>query len=312
MGPCLGLLPALRQCEDFVVPNNNPLADFFCTICNEEFELKSQKGKFGAKVLDGEFKTKCARLAASNNPSLLLMNYDLKSLAVVNLFIVPKHFFVRDIIEEREPVAATARRAGWIGLKNTARPRSGIGQDSYCSEWRHPTEGHGSCGLAEDAVPAGPVTGGAWLAARRLEMCGVARTTRVHTRRGLRLRAAPWRRVSRKPERQTEDKATATILTRSWLDRIRIAWTSSLAILARLRGFALENADFEIFSTVKSLICNERRLRFRPKTVVVKTYPIPKRGMVRIDSLHHVCATHRATKERQDTPLLERGGEQAP
>lgn len=98
-------------------PNNSPLADFFCTTCKEEFELKSQKGKFGAKVLDGEFKTKCDRLAASNNPNLLLMNYDLKSLAVVNLFIVPKHFFVREIIEERKPLAATARRAGWIGSK---------------------------------------------------------------------------------------------------------------------------------------------------------------------------------------------------
>ena len=43
------------------------------------------------------------------------MNYDRASLAVVNLFIVPKHFFVPDIIEERKPLAATARRAGWIG-----------------------------------------------------------------------------------------------------------------------------------------------------------------------------------------------------
>jgi hypothetical protein len=101
----------------FLFPNNRPLADFFCTACSEEFELKSQKGKFGAKVLDGEFKTKCERLAASNNPNLLLMNYDLKSLAVVNLFIVPKHFFVREIIEERKPLAVTARRARWIGSK---------------------------------------------------------------------------------------------------------------------------------------------------------------------------------------------------
>jgi type II restriction enzyme len=96
-------------------PNNSPLADFLCTSCNEEFELKSQKGKFGAKVADGAYKTKCERLAASNNPNLLLMNYDLKTLVVVNLLIVPKHFFVRDIIEERKPLAATARRAGWIG-----------------------------------------------------------------------------------------------------------------------------------------------------------------------------------------------------
>jgi type II restriction enzyme len=98
-------------------PNNSPLADFLCASCNEEFELKSQKAKFGAKVLDGEFRTKCERLAASNNPNLLLLNYDLKSLAVVNLFIVPKHFFVREIIEERKPLALTARRAGWVGSK---------------------------------------------------------------------------------------------------------------------------------------------------------------------------------------------------
>jgi hypothetical protein len=68
-------------------------------------------------VLDGEFRTKCARLAASNNPNLFLLNYDLKQLAVRNFFVVPKHFFVRDIIEERKPLARTARRAGWIGSK---------------------------------------------------------------------------------------------------------------------------------------------------------------------------------------------------
>ena len=96
-------------------PNNSPLADFHCASCNEEFELKSQRGKFGPKVADGAYATKCERLAASNNPNLLLMNYDLNSLAVVNLFIVPKHFFVRDIIEKRKPLAATARRAGWVG-----------------------------------------------------------------------------------------------------------------------------------------------------------------------------------------------------
>jgi type II restriction enzyme len=43
------------------------------------------------------------------------LNYDLKQLNVTNFFVVPKHFFVREIIEERKPLAATARRAGWIG-----------------------------------------------------------------------------------------------------------------------------------------------------------------------------------------------------
>src|SRR5205085_8394143 len=110
--------------------------------------LKSQKGKFGTRVVDGAFKTKCERLAASNNPNLLLMNYDLKSLAVVNLFIVPRHFFVREIIEERKPLAPTARRAGWIGsnILLSQIPESGNifivrnsqpePKDSMLSKWR--------------------------------------------------------------------------------------------------------------------------------------------------------------------------------
>jgi hypothetical protein len=96
-------------------PNNSPVADFFCAACKEEYELKSQKHSFGNKLLDGSFRTKCDRLAASNNPNLFLLNYDLKQLSVINLFVVPKHFFVREIIEERKPLAPTARRAGWIG-----------------------------------------------------------------------------------------------------------------------------------------------------------------------------------------------------
>jgi len=96
-------------------PNNSPVADFHCKVCKEEYELKSQKRRFGGKVLDGAFKAKCERLAADNNPNLFLMNYDFRQLSVVNLFVVPKHFFVRDIIAERKPLPTTARRAGWIG-----------------------------------------------------------------------------------------------------------------------------------------------------------------------------------------------------
>jgi type II restriction enzyme len=36
---------------------NRPVADFFCTSCSEEFELKSQKNSFGRKVVDGAFRT---------------------------------------------------------------------------------------------------------------------------------------------------------------------------------------------------------------------------------------------------------------
>jgi type II restriction enzyme len=96
-------------------PANKPVADFICPSCNEEFELKSQKTAFGTRIVDGAFRTMCERLEANNNPNLLLLNYDLTHLSVKNALIVPKHFFVREIIEKRKPLATTARRAGWIG-----------------------------------------------------------------------------------------------------------------------------------------------------------------------------------------------------
>jgi len=102
--------PAINQ-----FPANRPVADFICLSCEEEFELKSQKSAFGQRVTDGAFRTMCERLAASNNPNLLLLNYDLARLTVRNALIVPKHFFIREIIEERKPLSATARRAGWVG-----------------------------------------------------------------------------------------------------------------------------------------------------------------------------------------------------
>ena len=39
----------------------------------------------------------------------------LPSLSVNDFFIVPKHFFVEEIIEKRKPLKLTARRAGWVG-----------------------------------------------------------------------------------------------------------------------------------------------------------------------------------------------------
>ena len=57
----------------------------------------------------------CARIASPNNPNLILMNYDVARFGVTDLFFVPRHFFVREIIQERKPLAPTARRAGWVG-----------------------------------------------------------------------------------------------------------------------------------------------------------------------------------------------------
>jgi type II restriction enzyme len=96
---------------------NRPLADFHCADCREQFELKSQRGRFGPKVADGAYGAKLERMASDTSPNLMLMNYDLARFAVTDLFFVPKQFFVPEIIEARPPLSPTARRAGWVGSK---------------------------------------------------------------------------------------------------------------------------------------------------------------------------------------------------
>lgn len=97
--------------------NNRPVADFFCSACRADFELKSQGRNFGASVADGGYRTMIERLNSNANPNLLLLQYDPRLLSVVNLIVVPKYFFVPALIVERPPLSPTARRAGWIGCK---------------------------------------------------------------------------------------------------------------------------------------------------------------------------------------------------
>lgn len=95
--------------------NNKPVSDFFCSNCKEVYELKSKHEKFGSKIVNGAYGTMIERLNDSNNPNFFLLNYDLQKLMVLNLFVIPKHFFIPDIIEKRKALAQTARRAGWVG-----------------------------------------------------------------------------------------------------------------------------------------------------------------------------------------------------
>lgn len=96
-------------------PNNQPVADFFCSNCKEEYELKSKKDNLGTKILDGAYRTKMERLRSSSNPNLFVLNYHLQNLSVIDFLVIPKHFFVPEIIEKRKPLTETARRAGWVG-----------------------------------------------------------------------------------------------------------------------------------------------------------------------------------------------------
>lgn len=96
-------------------PNNQPVADFFCNNCREDFELKSKIGKIGKKINDGAYKTMIERINSANNPNFFFLTYSIKDFFVNDFLIIPKHFFQTEIIEKRAPLAPTARRAGWVG-----------------------------------------------------------------------------------------------------------------------------------------------------------------------------------------------------
>ena len=95
--------------------NNRPVADFYCPVCSEDFELKSKKGLLGNKIVDGAYDSLIKRLKDSHNPNLFLLGYDLQSYEISNFLVIPKHFFVPEIIEKRKALSQTAHRAGWIG-----------------------------------------------------------------------------------------------------------------------------------------------------------------------------------------------------
>jgi len=89
---------------------------FFCEKCEEDFEFKAKQKltkNSQWRIVDGAYTTMIDRITSLNNPHLLYMEY--LQTQVINLLMIPKFFFIPEIIEKRKPLSPTARRAGWIG-----------------------------------------------------------------------------------------------------------------------------------------------------------------------------------------------------
>lgn len=95
--------------------NNRPVADFHCSCCASEYELKSKHSTLGMKINDGAYDTMLRRITENNNPDLFCMRYDKDRNCVTDLIFIPRHFFTPSIIEKRPPLKEPARRAGWVG-----------------------------------------------------------------------------------------------------------------------------------------------------------------------------------------------------
>ena len=105
------------NCGEFLLgyENNKPVADFYCSSCIEDYELKSKQNFMGTKIVDGAYSTMIDRLQSNKNPNFFFLNYDPKKFQVKNFIVIPKHFFSSEIIEKRKPLSPNTKRAGWVG-----------------------------------------------------------------------------------------------------------------------------------------------------------------------------------------------------
>jgi type II restriction enzyme len=103
-------------------PPNTQAIDYECPVCGLPFQLKSSQGPIGERIMDAGFEAMMRAIREDRTPNLLVLHYDRLSWRVKNLLLVPHFAFSASAVEKRKPLAATARRAGWVGcnivLKN--------------------------------------------------------------------------------------------------------------------------------------------------------------------------------------------------
>ncbi len=106
--------PACNSDELSQSKTNAPAIDFTCPRCEQLFQLKGLRTWNPRKLVDAGYEAMIRAIRADRVPNLLVLQYS-ASWAVANLMLVPRVFFSEGVIEKRKPLAAYARRAGWVG-----------------------------------------------------------------------------------------------------------------------------------------------------------------------------------------------------
>jgi type II restriction enzyme len=96
-------------------PANNRAIDFVCPNCSAPFQLKAKNSFIGKTIHDGAYTAMLQAIREDRTPNLLLMRYTLPTWRVVDLILIPSFAFPESAVIKRNPLAPTARRAGWIG-----------------------------------------------------------------------------------------------------------------------------------------------------------------------------------------------------
>lgn len=156
----------LRCDSDKLVPTsaNTQARDFICDKCAHAYELKSKRGTFSTKVLDGAYGTMMKTIHDGNTPTFLLLEYS-ASWSILRLRAIHHSLITEAAIQPRKPLAASARRAGWIGC-NIVLPTIAIqGQISILSDGiMHPKTAPREAFSRLERISALPATDRTWAA----------------------------------------------------------------------------------------------------------------------------------------------------
>lgn len=95
--------------------HNTQASDFSCPDCHFWFQLKGQKSAIGRTISDGAYASMMRAIQTDKAPSYYFMQYDAATWTVRHLLLVPHFAFPPSAIVKRNPLSATARRAGWVG-----------------------------------------------------------------------------------------------------------------------------------------------------------------------------------------------------
>jgi type II restriction enzyme len=94
---------------------NTRAVDFVCPGCAADFQLKSQSHPFSRKIVDSAYIVMRRAIEENRTPHLLALHYARASWLVRDLTVIPSFALTVSCLQERKPLAATARRSGWVG-----------------------------------------------------------------------------------------------------------------------------------------------------------------------------------------------------
>ncbi|HEY6450113.1 MAG TPA: DpnI domain-containing protein [Candidatus Cybelea sp.] len=97
------------------LPNNTPVADFKCFVCERTYQLKAKDGRFGLRITGAAYEPTIDYIRRGKMPEHIFVEFDKRFNTVVFVDAIPGRLITADRIIPRKPLAATARRAGWRG-----------------------------------------------------------------------------------------------------------------------------------------------------------------------------------------------------